>query len=112
MLLQDGRKVGLGDIVLESTIAKDHDTVPVGCKFFVPCSDTESQGFDFCLSDVLNKAGDQRSSTNGAQRLARDGSGLDRYAKVEPQLEQQLVKDVVFAPVWFDVVNAVEQRLF
>ena len=44
--------------------------------------------------------------------FARDGPGLDGHAEIVSELEQKLVKDIFFASIRFDVVDAVEQCTF
>ena len=95
MLLQNGGDVGLGNIIFEGTVAEDHRGVARGFELLMPLGNTEGQWLDVSPSDLLVKAGDQRTGSDGAHGLANDGPGLDRYAKVEAQLEQQLAADVV-----------------
>ena len=83
-----------------------------GFELLVPLGNTEGQRLDFFPNDLLVKANDQCSGTNGAHGLARDGPGLDWDAEVKTKLEQQFVEDVVFATIRLDVVNAVEKRFF
>ena len=112
MLLQNGRSVCLGHVVLKGAVTKNHRGVALGFELLMPLGNTKGQRIDFLPVNMLVETDDQRPGTNGAHGLARDGPGLDGHAQVEAELKQQLVEDVVLASIRFDVVDAVEQRSF
>ena len=78
----------------------------------MPLDNSQSQWLDFFTADFLVEAGYQCAAPNGVHGLVRDGPGLDRYAQVKPQLQEQFVEDVFLTSVRLDVVNAIEQGFF
>lgn len=109
-LLQNGGKIGLGDVILEGPVAEDHRGVACGFELLVPLGNAEGEQFDVFPIDPLVKTGDQRTDADGTDRFVHDGLGLDGHAQVHAKLDQQIVKDVVLATIRLDVVDAVEKR--
>ena len=88
VLLQDGRKVRLGDIVREGAVAEDYGTVTGGfellaCHSAIPrASGSTSSQVIFSSRQAINVHG-----ADGAHGLARDGPGFDGHAEIEPEFE-------------------------
>ena len=53
----------------------------------MPLGNAKGQRLSPLPRDILVKAGNQRSSADGANELARDDLGLDGHAEVKPQLQ-------------------------
>lgn len=66
-LLEDGCEGGLGDIIGEGTVVR-------GFQLGAPFSDSEGQGFTLFPSNLLVEAGDQPSSTDGADGIPSMGT--------------------------------------
>ena len=86
-LLQDGREVHLGDIILESAVAENYSGVAGGLELGMPLGNSEGQRLDLLPGDFFVEAGDQRAGADGAHGLTRDGPALDGHTDVEPQLQ-------------------------
>ena len=65
VLFQNGRQVGLGDVVHKGAVAEDHGAVPGGGKLGMPLGDTQGQRLDLLAGDLLVEAGDQRPGADG-----------------------------------------------
>ena len=77
-----------------------------------PGGHTQCQRLRFRRLDAFSQASHQHARADAADLLARDFAYFDGNAKVEPELEQDFIEDVVAAAASFKVFEVIEQGCF
>ncbi len=83
MLLQDGRQIALGYIVLECTVPEHSGSFCRGALLFAPLGHAQRQGPCICRADVFVQAGQQSACTDAVYGLACDLLLFDGNAEVQ-----------------------------
>jgi hypothetical protein len=87
MLCQDGREVGFGDIVGESTVAEDARDFPGRRELLMPFDDTLRQRLHVASVDSIGETDKQDTAADRVNFFPRDRTRLDRDAKIKPELQ-------------------------
>ena len=102
----------LADVVSEGAVAEDDGCFARRRQLGVPRRHSVGEGFDVVPGNLVVEASDQRTGADGTDQLARDGARLDGHAEIKPELQQQLVEDVLLTAVGLDVFDVGQQRPF
>ena len=105
VLVEDGRQVGLGHVIGERAVAKDHDTLASWGLLFVPRDYAKSQGLGLPLRDGAGEADEENATADAVDGLVGNGALNDRHAEVEAELEEQLEEDILLRAVGLEVNN-------
>jgi hypothetical protein len=86
LLLENGCKIGLGNIIDESIIAEDDRTLTSRIEFLMLSSDTEGQRLHSLVRDLFIETNENAPGSDGMYRLAGNDMRFDRNAEVQSKL--------------------------
>ena len=107
MLLKNGCKVGLCNVISKGTVAENRGCFSCWCKLFVPCNNALGERLNLITGDMSSKADKQHTTADGVNLFTCKRPFLDRNTEVKAKFEEQFIENVRLGAVSLQMIYRV-----